>query len=320
MIVPQLLQQQNNSFYTMSEVFAQNSSQTDNWRHEIMHNSSSYVRILMYVKTSFQIYKISKIFEWSLNVTLKEFSNIIRLGHIQALRYAIHNCANCCMIHMTRQKMSAYRGECFKITFEGYTRLIKISGARHLLPSAGTHYGNLLGSVLDGQKVGGGGRSQVPNGGGTAQHQKLQEQTSFGEGSSEGLKKLILHLQTRRSWIRDNYFTTNHLKVRIWGISSISRTSRTSRESMYNKLTWYTLYYETIPANTLGREGEEIQNWKTRAHLETIVSVGVVVTVQVPVPGGVVDLTQVEVHALLTVFGTDNSNPAQWRIASVLIT
>lgn len=132
--------------------------------------------------------------------------------------------------------MSAYRGECFKITFEGYTRLIKISGARHLLPSAGTHYGNLLGSVLDGQKVGGGGRSQVPNGGGTAQHQKLQEQTSFGEGSSEGLKKLIL---------------------------------------------------------------------------ETIVSVGVVVTVQVPVPGGVVDLTQVEVHALLTVFGTDNSNPAQ---------
>jgi hypothetical protein len=47
-----------------------------------------------------------------------------------------------------------------------------------------------------------------------------------------------------------------------------------------------------------------------RDYLEAIVSAGVVVAVQVPVPGGVINLTQVEVHALLAVLGGHSSDSA----------
>lgn len=105
--------------------------------------------------------------------------------------------------------------------------------ARHLLPSTGTHDGGLLGTILNGQQVPGGGRAKVSNGGGTAQHQKLQEKTTLGEGSSECLKELVL---------------------------------------------------------------------------EAIVSIRIVVAVEVPVPGGVVNLPKVKVDALLTILGADSSD------------
>lgn len=111
--------------------------------------------------------------------------------------------------------------------------------ARHLLPSTGTHDGGLLGTILNGQQVPGGGRAKVSNGGGTAQHQKLQEKTTLGEGSSECLKELVL---------------------------------------------------------------------------EAIVSIRIVVAVEVPVPGGVVNLPKVKVDALLTILGADSSDPTQCKV------
>ena len=50
-----------------------------------------------------------------------------------------------------------------------------------------------------------------------------------------------------------------------------------------------------------------------RHYLEAVVSVGVVVAVQVPISGGVINVAQIEVHALLTVFGGHSSNLASGR-------
>lgn len=51
----------------------------------------------------------------------------------------------------------------------------------------------------------------------------------------------------------------------------------------------------------------EITSKKIR-YLEAVVSVRVIVSVQVPVSGGVVDVTQVKVDGSLTVLGADGSH------------
>jgi hypothetical protein len=49
-----------------------------------------------------------------------------------------------------------------------------------------------MGSILDGQKVRRGCGAKVSDGGGTAQHQELQQKTPLCERSSECLKELVL--------------------------------------------------------------------------------------------------------------------------------
>jgi hypothetical protein len=67
---------------------------------------------------------------------------------------------------------------------------------KDLHPVAGADDGSLLGSVLDGQQVGRGCGAKVSHGGGTSQHQKLQQKTPLAEGPSKSLKKLVL----QHSW------------------------------------------------------------------------------------------------------------------------
>lgn len=49
-------------------------------------------------------------------------------------------------------------------------------------------------------------------------------------------------------------------------------------------------------------------------YLEAIVSIRIVVAVEVPVPGGVVNLPKVKVDALLTILGADSSDPTQCKV------